>query len=88
MSSMIAELYSAVSCTTDMWLLQSIARDFGVEMTSRFAVGSTAATGCMRREGLGNANHGDIQWLWIQQETRSGRVPVACAPSACLALAL
>ena len=77
---MEAELYAAVFGTMEMRHLQSIAQDLGATLAARLLIDSTAATGFMRREGLGKAKHVDIQWLWILQETRSGRVVVVHVP--------
>ena len=79
-SSMEAELYAAVFGTMEMRLLQSLAQYLGAAMTARLLVDSTAATVSMRREGLGKAKHVEIQWLWVQQETRSGRAVVVHVP--------
>ena len=77
---MEAELYAAVFGTMEMRLLQRIAQDVGATMAARLLVDPAAATGFMRRECLGKAKHVDIHWLWIQQETRSGRVVVVHVP--------
>ena len=54
--------------------IQSLAKDWGMDLACTLAVDSSAALGFMRREGLGKARHVELHWLWIQQESRSGRL--------------
>ena len=74
LSSMEAELYAAVFGATEMKGIQGLAKDWGIDLSCALAVDSSAALGFMRREGLGKARHIELHWLWIQQESRSGRI--------------
>ena len=77
MSSMEAELYAGVLGAIEAKAVQSIAKDFGKDPKVCVAVDSSAALGFARREGLGKAKHVEIHWLWIQQESRAGRIALA-----------
>ena len=54
--------------------LQSIGLDFGIKHKISISIDSSAALGIIQRFGLGRTKHIDIEQLWCQEASASGRV--------------
>ena len=51
-------------------------KDLGVTVEPEVAVDAKATMHVMHRHGIGKMKHLDVQYLWIQDEIRSGRLKV------------
>ena len=80
LSSMEAELYSMVYGSVETKGIQSICGDMDIDVECEIYMDSSAAMGLAQKEGLGKAKHVAIHWLWVQQETREGRLKVRKVP--------
>ena len=76
LSSIEAELYAMVYGSVETKGIQSICADMGIDVECEIRMNSSAAMGLVQKEGLGKAKHVAIHWLWVQQETRAGRLKV------------
>ncbi len=73
-SSGEAELYGCNKTTSECLGLQSIALDFGTKHKVSVCTDSSAALGIIQRFGLGKTKHIDLEQLWCQEMSSSGRV--------------
>ena len=71
-SSGEAELYAAVKGAAELLGVQSLAKDFGIDLKVELRVDANATIGMMHRKGLGKLRHVDVGYLWIQDAVRSG----------------
>ena len=53
--------------------IQSVARDLGISCRLNLHLDASATMCLVNRRGLGKANHVDMQNLWIQEASKSGR---------------
>ena len=75
-SSAEAELYACHYGADHALGMQSMLRDMGTEATVTVEVDSSAAIGVIGRIGLGKLRHIEVQDLWLQHATRSGKIAV------------
>ena len=73
LSSGEAELYAANAGAAEGLGLQSLARDFGIEVPVDLEVDASAAVGIIQRRGLGKLRHIETQELWTQQALKMGK---------------
>ena len=70
LSSGEAELAAVVRGSTEVLGMQSILRDFGIEVELQVHSDATAAIGMVKREGLGKVRHLAVADLWVQEKQR------------------
>jgi len=73
-SSGEAEYYALVRAASEALGMQSIMRDLGWDCKIRLLVDSSAAKSIASRTGLGKLRHLEIQFLWLQECVRRGKV--------------
>ena len=73
LSSAESELYAAVKTASEGLGVQSVAKDLGILCGLNLHLGASATMGLVNRRGLGKAKHVDMQNLWIQEASKSGR---------------
>ena len=73
LSSAESELYAAVKAASEGLGIQSVAKDLGISCGLNLHLDATATTCLVNRTGLGEAKHVDMQNLWIQEASKSGR---------------
>ncbi len=66
-----AELGAVVRGFSEALGLQSVARDFGVELDPEVHADSSAAIGICRRCGIGKIRHLAVAQLWVQDLVRA-----------------
>ena len=71
LSSGEAELGAVVRGFSEVLGLQSVARDFGVELKPEVHADSSAAIGICNRSGIGKVRHLAVAQLWVQDLVRS-----------------
>ena len=74
LSSGEAEYYAAVKGATEGLFLQALCRDLGIQVEVRLFTDSSACKGMCNRDGIGKLRHLDLQYLWLQEAVRSGKV--------------
>ena len=74
LSSGEAEYYAAVKGGSEGLFLQNLCSDLGISVGVRVHTDSSACKGMCNRDGLGKVRHLDLQYLWLQQAVRSGRI--------------
>ena len=73
LSSGEADLYALPKAATQVKGLISMAMDFGEIISGATRTDSTAAMGIVHRTGIGGrTRHVNLQYLWIQSESRTG----------------
>ena len=75
-SSGEAELYAAVKAAAELLGIQSLAKDFGHEMSAELLVDAKATIGMVSRSGLGKLRHVEVGHLWIQEAVKNKRLRV------------
>ena len=73
-SSGEAEYYAAVKGCAEGMAVQSFCADLGIRLEVRLWTDSTACKGVSGRSGIGKLKHMEIQFLWLQDAVRRGRV--------------
>ena len=73
LSTAESELYAEVKAAAEGLGVQSVARDLGRVCGLTLHVDASATMGLGIRRGLGRAKHVDMQSLWIQEASMSGR---------------
>ena len=73
LSAAESELYTAVKTASEGRGIQSVARDLGVSCRLNLHLDASATMCLVNRRGLGKAKHVDMQNLWIQEASKSGR---------------
>ena len=73
LSSAESELYAAVKTASEGLGVQSVAKDLGISCRLNLHLDASATMGLVNRRGLGKAKHVDMQILWIQEASKSGR---------------
>ena len=73
LSSAESELYAAVKTASEGLGIQSLARDLGISCRLNLHLDASATMCLVNRRGLGKAKHVDMQNLWIQEASKSGR---------------
>ena len=73
LSSAESELYAAVKTASEGLEIQSVARDPGISCRLNLHLDASATMCLVNRRGLGKAKHVDMQNLWIQEASKSGR---------------
>ena len=73
LSSAESELYAAVKTASVGLGVQSLAKDLGMTCGPNLHLDASATMCLVSRRGLGNAKHVDMQNLWIQEASKSGR---------------
>ena len=58
------------------WVCRACPWDMGIEATVTVEVDSSAAIGVIGRIGLGKLRHIEVQDLWLQHATRSGKIAI------------
>ena len=76
LSSGEAEYYAAVKGGTEGMFLQALCLDLGIKVEIRIFTDSSACKGVCNRDGLGKLRHLDLQYLWLQQAVRNGRLQI------------
>ena len=74
LSSGEAEYYAAVKGGAEGLFLKSLCADLGIVVRVRVHTDSSACKGMCNRDGLGKIRHLDLQFLWLQQAVRQGRI--------------
>ena len=67
------ELYAAVKTASEGLGIQSVAKDLGISWGLNLHLDASATMCLANRRGLGKAKHVDMQNLWIQEASKSGR---------------
>ena len=80
-SSMEAELYACVLGAIEAKGIQSIGRDMHEEWSIRVLIDSSSTLGFVQREGLAITKHVETQWLWVQRQSREGKISVGKVPT-------
>ena len=73
LSSAESELHAAVKTASEGLGIQSVAKDLGMSCGLNLHLGASATMCLVNRRGLGKAKRVDVQNLWIQEASRSGR---------------
>ena len=73
LSSAESELYAAVKTASEGLGVQSVAKDLGILCGLSLHLDASTTMGLVNRRGLGKAKHVDMQNLWIQEASKSGR---------------
>ena len=73
LSSAESELYAAVKTASEGLGVQSVAKDLGILCGLNLHLDASATMGLVNRRGLGKAKHVNMQNLWIQEASKSGR---------------
>ena len=73
LSTAESELYAAVKTASERLENQSVAKDLGIVCGLNLHLGAAATMCLVNRRGLGKAKHVDIQNLWIQEASKSGK---------------
>ena len=76
LSSGESELAAVIRGATEGLGMQSVLRDLGRDVDVVISSDATAATGMVRRQGLGRVRHLAVSDLWIQQRVRLGHLKV------------
>ena len=74
LSSGEAEYYGIVKGATIVMGMQSMLRDFGVNVGILISTDASAAVGIASRRGLGKVRHIDVCQLWIQDHVAQGSI--------------
>ena len=74
MSSGEAELYAANLGGMQGLGLQSVAKDFGVEVKLNLFIAAKATVDIVNRRGLGKVRHLAVNDLWLQDAVKSKRI--------------
>ena len=82
LSSGEAEFYALVRAGSHALGLQSMLREFGVEVGIVIKSDASAAIGIAKRKGLGKVRHVDVSQLWIQEKVASGSIKLVKVGSA------
>ena len=82
LSSGESEMGALVRACTEGLGMQSLLRDFNVEVGIDIKSDATAAIGMARRQGLGRVRHLATSDLWIQQRLCAGDFSVQKHPGA------
>ena len=69
----MSELYAAVKAASEGLEVQSLAKDLGISCGLNVHLDASATMCLVNRRGLGKAKHVDMQNLWIQEASNSGR---------------
>ena len=69
-----SELYAAVKTASEGLGIQSVAKDLGISCGLNLHLDDSATLCLVNRRGLGKAKHVDMQNLWIQEASKSGRL--------------
>ena len=64
----------AVKGGTEALYLQALCLDLGIEVGVKLFTDNSACKGVCNRDGLGKLRHLDLQYLWLQEAVRSGRL--------------
>ena len=73
LSSAESELYAAVKTASEGLGVQSVAKDLGISCGLNLHLDASATMCLVKPQGTGQAKHGDMQNLWIQEASKSGR---------------
>ena len=73
LSSAESELYVAVKTASKGLGIQSVAKDLGISCRLNLHLDASATMCLVNRRGLGKTKHVDMQNLWIQEASKSGR---------------
>ena len=73
LSSAESELYAAVKTASEGLGIQSVAKDLGISCRLNLHPDASATMCLVNRRVLGKAKHVDMQNLWIQEASKSGR---------------
>ena len=75
-SSCEAELIALSSGATEAKLIQSVLKELGMKVKIRVQSDSSSAVLVTAKRGLGRLRHIQVRQLWLQEETRAGRITV------------
>ena len=73
LSSAESELYAAVKATSEGPGIRSVASYLGISRRPNLHLDASATMCLVNRRGLGKAKHVDMQSLWMQEASKSGR---------------
>ena len=73
LSTAESELYAAVKTATEGLGIQSVAKDLEIACGLSLHLDTSATMCLVNRRGLGEAKHVDMQNLWMQEASKSGR---------------
>ena len=76
LSSGESEYHGLVKTSSRALGLQALARDFGLELSVKVLVDSTACKGIASRRGVGKIRHLHVQVLWVQSAVQDGKISV------------
>ena len=74
LSSAEAELYAGSKAGSEAIGMQTWLHDLGWQVPVRMHMDSSSALSLIHREGLGKAKHISIQYLWLQDAVKHGRM--------------
>ena len=74
LSSGEAELVAAVRMGTELIGITQLAEDWGMSLTGKIYVDSSAAIGVAQRRGNGKLRHVRVGDLWIQEKVEDGEL--------------
>ena len=73
LSSAQTELYAAGKTASEGLEIHSVAKDLGISCGLNLHLDASATMCLVNRRGVGKAKHVDMQNLWIQEASKSGR---------------
>ena len=73
LSSAESELYAAVKTASEGLGIQIAAKDLGISCELNLHLDASATMCLVNRRGLGKVKHVDMQNLWVQEASKSGR---------------
>ena len=76
LSSGESEWYALVKGSAAGLGLQSLLRDWGIELPLEVLSDSSAARGFAQRQGLGRMRHIQTRYMWIQERVKEGHLKV------------
>ena len=68
-----SELYATVKTASEGLGIQSLAKDLEIVCKLNLHLDASATRCLVNRRGLGKAKHVNVQHLWIQEASKSGR---------------
>ena len=76
LSSGEAEYYAAVRGGAEGLYLQGLLKDLGIEAGIMVHSDSSACKGICQRDGVGKLRHVELQYFWLQQAVRTGKMGI------------
>ena len=80
LSSGESEYYALVKASKEALGLQSLLRDWGLDLPVEVSSDSSAARGHVARRGLGKMRHIQTRYLWVQERVGEGHIKISAVP--------